>query len=193
MGSVGCVWICPHWMFDCNLVTTSAEPQGAHTCGNKGVDVYTNYSDIYDLAPNVRWPIIVLRGNNDTPSKQVVDDVLGQMDASVCKHLRFTDSFLSRLYSPDYKKLRQRLRSPYCQCSSCVWQLSQPHLGGYVFGKIKYRDLYNGSKCESCGTDVYFRIEANEDGQETLQLVVQRNTRMFRGCTDPTWIEQVNE
>ena len=193
LGSVGRVWICPHWMFDHNLVTTSAEPQGVHACGNKRVFVYPTYSDVYDLTPNVRWPIVILHGNNDAPSKKVVDDILGLMDTSVCKHLRYTDPFVSRLYSPDCKKLRKRGPFPHCQCSSCVWQLSQPHLGGYVFGKVKYRNLYNGSKCESCGTDVYFRIEADMDGQETLELVVQRNIRMFRGCTDRTWIEQVND
>ena len=195
LGSVGRVWICPHWMFDCNLVTTSAEPQGLHACGDKGVYVHMVYSDIYHLTPNVRWPIIVLQGNNDAPSKKVVDDILGLMDIPVCKHLRYTDQFVSRLYSPDCKKLRWKKKGPfpYCQCSSCVWQLSQPHLGGYVFGKLKYRDIYTGSKCESCGTDVYFRIEADENGQETLELNVRRNIRMFRGCTDRTWIEQVND
>lgn len=36
LGSVGRVWICSHWMIDHNLVTSSAEPQDSHQCGNTG-------------------------------------------------------------------------------------------------------------------------------------------------------------
>ena len=54
----------------------------------------------------VIWPIAVLRDKRDAPSKEFVEDVLGQIDVSICKHLRSSDAFVSRLYSPDCEKFR---------------------------------------------------------------------------------------
>ena len=39
LGSAGRLWICPHWVFDHNLITTSARPHWSHTCGGKGWQV----------------------------------------------------------------------------------------------------------------------------------------------------------
>ena len=196
LGSAGRVWICPHWIFDHNLVTTSAEPQRSHECGNKRVYVLAIVLD-KGTTPTVIWPITVLRGKYDTPPKKVVDDILSLMNTSFCKHLRSTEAYVARLYSPDCKKLRwtanPRTGAPYCWCSSCVWQLSQPNLAEYVDEFFRYKDIYTGGKCESCGTDVYFEIQADKNGQETLQLVVQRKIGRFWGCTDPAWIEQVTD
>lgn len=188
LGSAGRLWICPHWVFDHNLVTTSAEPHQSHMCGNKGVSVLAISLD--RTRPNVSWPITVLRDNNDAPSKQLVKDVLSRINIRVCKHLRIADAFVLRLYSPDCRMLRWVMNAskpvPYCQCSSCAWQISERHLG-------RYPDALTGRRCEHCGAHVFFGIRADDNGQETLKLVVRTEIREFRGCTDRAWIEQVTD
>ena len=146
-----------------------------------------------ETTPMVTWRILKLHGNNVAPSKEAVDDVLRLMGLNVCKHLQSADTFVSRLYSPDCKKLRRTKLALYCPCSSCVWQLSQPHLAGYIYGLTRYTEFYSGGNCESCGTNVRFQIQADKSGQETLELVVQRRIGRFRGCTDRAWIEQTND
>jgi hypothetical protein len=179
VGSVGRVWICPHWMFDHNLVTTSPEPKASHNCGDRDVSLLMLRGIGDDsLTPTMVWPITVLHGN-DAPSKKAVEDILGLMDIGVCKHLRFTDAFVSRLYSPHCKKLRWRGGvAPVCRCSSCMWQLSQPHLAGYMGKLIRYKDYFTGSICESCGTDFYFQI-ADKDGQKDRKI-----PGMYGSCLD---------
>ena len=192
LGSVGRVWICPHWKIDHNLVTSSAEPRDIHYCRNTGALVTMDEDDVNnETTPRVTWRILKLHGNNDAPSKEAVDDILRLIGINVCKHLQFADAFVSRLYSPDCKKLRSF--DLYCRCSSCVRQLSRPHHGGYIYGLTKYTGFRSGGNCESCGTNVHFQIRADRNGQETLELVVQRKIGMFQGCTDPAWIEQVND
>ena len=183
LGSAGRIWICPHWIFDHNLVTTSAKPQGNHICGKKWVTVVAIDHDVTE--PTIMWPIAVLRGNDNAPTKKLVEDFLARTDMSVCKHLRFSDKFVSSLYSPDCKKLWANDDDPFCQCSTCARQ-PQPTVA-------EGPDFVRGGKCESCGTRVYFNISANRGGQRKLKLVVRRKIAEFRGCTDPAWIEQVND
>lgn len=188
LGSAWRIWICPHWMFDHNLVTT-AKPQTHHVCGNKGVYV------VAGTRPRMVWPIAVLRGNNDAPSKEFVDNILVHMDTNICKHLRFTDEFVSRIYSPDCRRLRSmpdtRGFVGYGQCSACTWRLSQtcppspPDLIPY---------LLTGPRCESCGTSICFLIrDKTMMNKGRLLLIVQRTIGRYRGCTDRAWIEQVTD
>ena len=37
IGSAGYVWICPHWIFDYNMVNKSNNPEGEHDCGTEYV------------------------------------------------------------------------------------------------------------------------------------------------------------
>ena len=189
LGRVGRLWICPHWVFDHNLVTTSAEPQPSHACGTKRVSVLAVNLD--RTRPTVRWPITVLRDNNDAPSKQLVKDVLSRINLSVCKHLRMADAFVLRLYSPDCKMLRWIVNpkgpAPYCRCPSCAWHISERKL----LGRRPFEPY--GSRCEYCGSNFFFCIRADDSGQETLQLVVRTKIGKFRGCTDRAWIEQVTD
>ena len=85
-------------------MTTSAKPQGHHICGNGNFIVLA--VDSLSTEPMVIRPIAVLRDQRDAPSKEFVEDVLGQIDVSICKHLRSSDAFVSHLYSPDCEKLR---------------------------------------------------------------------------------------
>ena len=105
LGSAGRLWICPHWIFDNNQVTTSAEPQGHHMCGGDR-NVMVLAVDSLSTEPMVIWPIAVLRDKRDAPSKEFVEDVLGQIDVTICKRLRSSDASVSRVYSPDCEKLR---------------------------------------------------------------------------------------
>ena len=187
LGSAGRLWICPHWIFDHNLVTTSAAPKGIHMCGIR--KVFMLAVDHRTTEPTVIWPIAVLRDKRDAPSNEFVEDILGHMNVSICKHLRSSDAFVSRLYSPDCEKLRGKGElPPYCRCSSCAWQLSHPVPAEYPG---LFRSLFTGGHCESCGTEVHFCISAYSDSGWMLELVVKKKIRSFRGCTDRAWIEQV--
>lgn len=175
LGSAGRLWICPHWVFDHNLITTSAQPHWSHTCGGKGWQVLAPNLDDKKSTVVVEWPIAVIRGKDDAPSKKLVEDVLSQMNVCICKHLRINDPFVSRLYTPECLRLRwmgNQISWPeYCWCSSCA--------------------LY--CNCKDCGTNVYFCIRPEKNGEETLRLVVRRKIPRFRGCTDPAWIKQVTD
>lgn len=183
LGSAGRVWICPHWILDHKLVTTSKELRGDHMCGERWVRVLAVHDEFAE--PNVIWPIIVLRRNGDPPSKKLVDDILARTDVSVCKHLRFADAFISRLYSPDFKKLREAHRGTFCGCLTSERGTGVVRLAGHLH-------VTQGGKCESCGTRIHFSIHSGVDGTETLYLHIRRNLMGFRGCTDPAWIERVN-
>lgn len=167
LGSAGRLWICPHWVFDHNLITTSAQPHRSHTCGGKGWQVLAPDLDDKKSTVVVEWPIAVIRGKDDAPSKKLVEDVLSQMNVCTCKHLRINDPFVSRLYTPECLRLRgirnKILFPEYCWCSSCLLDCD----------------------CKDCGTSVYFCINPEKNGEETLQLVVRRKIPRFRGCTDP--------
>ena len=188
LGSAGRLWMCPHWKFDHNLITTSAIPLADHACGNRGVHMFSLRSNI--TRPTVVWPITELRANDDAPSKKLVEDVLRQIDTSVCKHLRYNDAFVLSLYSSNCIKLRWVANAkppiPYCRCSSCSWPCSQPYLA-------RCANVISGAKCELCATEIFFRIKENRHGGETLDLVVRRHVEKFRGCTDRAWIEQVTD
>ena len=82
--------------------------------------------DSFSTEPMVIRPIAVPRDKRDAPSKEFVEDVLGQIDVSICKRLQSSDASVSRVYSPDCETLRWKEGlPPYCRCSSCVWQLLQ--------------------------------------------------------------------
>ena len=183
LGTAGRIWICPHWTFDHNLITTSAVPRGTHTCSGKGVMMVTAYAAT--ATPIIIWPLIALRDNNDLPSKKLVEDILDRMNMSVCKHLQFTDPIVSRLYSPVYLRQKRDLvqsgRYPLF-----VSRFSIPGTPGYL-------DWLTHGKCESCGTKFHFCIGADHTGQKNIQLVVERKIAAFLGCTDRDWIEQVTD
>ena len=184
LGSAGRVWICPHWIFDHNLVTTSAQLQGIHMCGKKWVTVVAIDDDVTE--PTIMWPVAVFRSDDDAPSKELVEDILARTDVSVCKHLHFSDSFVSSLYSPDCKKIWANDHDPFCQCSTCARQPQPTTVAESL-------DFVRGGECEFCGTNVYFNISEDRDGKRKLKLVVRRKIAEFRGCTDRAWIEQVND
>lgn len=175
LGSAGRLWICPHWVFDHNLMTTSAQPHWSHTCGGKGWQVLAPILDYKKSTVVVQWPIAVIRGKDDAPSKKLVEDVLSQMNVCICKHLRINDPFVSRLYTLECLRLRRMenkiLWPEYCWCSSCLLDCC----------------------CKDCGTNVYFCIRPEKNGEEKLLLVVRRKIPRFRGCTDPAWIKQVTD
>ena len=184
LGSAGRVWICPHWIFDHKLVTTSAKPQGNHMCGNKWVTVVAIEHDFTE--PTIMWPVAVFRSDDDAPSKKLVENFLARTDMSVCKHLHFSDNFVSSLYSPDCKKIWANDHDPFCACSTCARQTQSTTA-------VECLDSVRGGKCESCGTNVYFNISEDRDGKRKLKLVVRRKIAELRGCTDRAWIEQVND
>ena len=83
-------------------------------CGNRNVMVLA--VDSLSTEPMVIWPIAVLRGKRDAPSKEFVEDVLGQIVVSICKRLRSSDASVSRVYFPDCEKLRWKGGlPPYCR------------------------------------------------------------------------------
>lgn len=194
IGSAGHVRICPHWIFDYNLVNISKNPLGNHLCGIRKVCMTALGEQTRE--PTVVWPIFLLDGKHETPSRELVANFLARTDVHVCKHLNFSDKCLLNLYSPDCKKLRAVLS--VCQCATCMWQLSQPNLAGPLSppngrGSLSLTPL-NGGKCEICGAAVYFCIFEERKEREILCLVVvHRRIRDFQGCTDPAWIDQVTD
>lgn len=77
--------------------------------------------------------------------------------------------------------------APFCRCSTCLWQLSQPDLASYTA-------LFTGGRCEDCGTGIDFSIKADKHGEEPLQLLgLQRKIGKFRGYMDRAWIGQVTD
>ena len=185
-GSAGCVWICPHQIFDHDLVNTSKEPLRDHRCGRRGVRIYT--PDLETKEHHLSWPILVLGGNHDPPSKEIVANVLALTDVNVCKHLHFSDTCLLDLYSPNCKKLRCGTFFSFCPCSLCAEQLPPPNANDCsTLGSL------NGRKCSCCGAWVMFFITENLEGGETLYLVIVKMVRNFQGCTDPAWIDQVTD
>ncbi len=161
VGRAGRVWICPHRIFDHNLVNTSKEPLRNHFCGHRSVIMSTLKHETTEHF--FMWPILVLGGNHDAPSKELVAKILARTDVNVCKHLRFSDSCLSRLYSPDCKKLRLESDDlSFCPCSTCVWQLAQPSRAGQLSSPNANGDSILGSLsdrgCGYCSAAVTFLI-----------------------------------
>ena len=185
LGSAGRIWVCPHWIFDHNLVTTSSKLGGSHACGKKRVAVVTVDHAFTDTEPTIMWPIAVLRGSGEAPSKKLVEGILARTDLRVCKHLNFSDNFVSSLYNPDCKKLWTHENDPICPCPVCTRQ-PQPATAAESL------DSFSGGTCESCGTNLCFTIRANRDGEKELKLVIRRKILRFQGCTDWAWIEQVD-
>ena len=187
LGSAGRIWVCPHWILDHNLVTTSSKLEGSHICGERWVTMVTlQHHFTTDTEPTILWPIAAFRGSDKAPSKKLIEDILARTDMRVFKHLHFSDKFVSDLYNPDCKKLECHEMAPYCPCSMC-WQ--QPQSATVA----ENLDLVNGGKCESCGTILYFNVRKNRVGIKKLKLVIRRKITRFRGCTDPAWIEQVDD
>ena len=190
LGSAGCVWVCPHWIFDHNLVTTSTKPRGIHKCGNKGVSVLAfggihSGDPIKDATrPVVIRPIVDLRGcYNKPPSKALVEGILRRMNLSICKHYRSTDAFVSLPYSPDCLMLWGTKVGSNCECQTCVSRFAAWNASGSL----------NGVNCEFCGTQVWFTILPRSNGEDALSLVVMREMRTAKGCTDRAWIDGVND
>ena len=199
LGSAGRIWVCPHWIFDHNLVTTSTDPRESHQCGYKGVSVWTFDKAAgqpvrkQPIVPVVIRPMVSLRDKDDPPSKEHVNDVLHRMNLSICKHLRSTDAGLLQLYSPDCLYLRRStlVGSPDCKCQACVWRLRRPSHEEWTS-----LNLSTDGKCKCCGTLVcfyIFTIGDQESGVETLWLLVERDIRGFGECTDRAWIESVDD
>ena len=185
-GMAGRIWICPHWQFDHNLITTSSNPHRSHHCGDRCVFICFN-----GKRPHIVWPITVLQDGEVSAPKETVDAILRSLDVPACKHLRFSNSFVSRLYSPDCNKLRWRAygggRGPKCNCSSCLPYLT-PNGG-------KVDPAKDGAgECETCGTRMYFCIRAQRNGSgDVLEFEVERAIKNFRGCTDDAWLQQVSD
>ena len=193
IGSAGCVWICPHWMFDYNMVNMSNHPKGEHSCGNGYVIMSARR--VETTQPLIIWPILALASKHETPSKELVANVLAQTDVKLCKHLHLSDMTLSHVYSPDCKKLRAVVSN--CQCPTCVWQRSHPNLAGQLsqpntLDNLTLRNL-TGGKCDFCGVAICFEIFEERRERELLCLIVHRNIPSFQGCTDRAWIEQVTD
>ncbi len=71
--------------------------------------------------PSDGWPIIAFHSVDVVPSKEVVENVLQSTNINICKHFRFSDASVSRLYSSDCEKLKwQRGLAPYCRCLTGV-------------------------------------------------------------------------
>ena len=183
IGSAGYVWICPHWIFDYNMVNMSNNPKGEHDCGNGYVIMYA--SRVETTQPNIIWPFVLAR-KHETPSKEYVANFLAQTDVNLCKHLRLSDMTLLQLYSPDCKKLRAVVSN--CQCPTCVWQRSHSNLAGQLSPPFP-----TGGKCDFCGVAVCFKIYEGRREQELLCLLVRRRIPSFQGCTDRAWIDQVTD
>lgn len=186
VGMAGRLWVCPHWQFDHNLITTSSTPDTSHHCGDHSVWVCFD-----GKRPRIIWPIKVLQDGDITTLKETVDDLLHSMNIPICKHLRFSDPFVSRLYSPDCKQLRWRQygagRGPPCNCSSCLSYLTQRH------GKADL-PVHGAGECETCGTRMFFSIAAQRDGSgDVLELNIERAVESFRGCTDHAWLQQISD
>ena len=196
MGFSGRLWICPHLKFDHNLIGTSPSVLGSHNCGDNTRVI------IRDRRPCVVWPIVVLL-DNITPPRSHVEDILGKMRVHICKHLRFCDPWVSRLYDPTCRKLRwmneQKDLFLFCTCSLCVPQnapvrnVTEQLLSRRHIDLIQIVDGFDGGACEFCGTKVVFRIARQENGADFLQLVVRREIKDFQGNADPAWIEQVTD
>ena len=200
IGFPGRIWICPHWTLDQRLITTSTTPLRTHGCGE---NVFVG---IIDKRPCVYWPIALLRDKESAPSQKLVEDILCSLNLPICKHKRFCDPWISRLYSPSCRKLRWMQDPndphPFCRCLSCD---SQTPPTNYTQDFLKlYRhqpydrlcqaiDDLDGGKCEFCATKVVFRIVRQKNSAYLLNLIIRREIRDFQGCTDSAWIEQVTD
>ncbi len=194
VGSAGRVWICPHRIFDHNLVNTAKVPMRNHFCGHRSVIMST--LDLETTKHFFMWPILVLGGNHDAPSKKLVANILARTDVNVCKHLHFSDSCLLRFYSPDCKKLRLESGDPsFCPCSTCMWQLAQPSRAGQISPPNANSDstleYLSDRGCGYCGATVTFQT-IKDYKSETLYLIVKRRIDSFQGSIDRAWVEQVS-
>ena len=192
IGSTGHVWICPHWIFDYNMVNISNNAEGEHSCGNGYVIMSTRR--VETTQPLIIWPF-VLAGKHETPSEKLVADFLAQTDVNLCKHLHLSDMTLSHVYSPDCKKMRAIISN--CQCPTCVWQRSHPSLDRKLsppntLDSLTLENL-TGGKCDFCGVAVRFEIYEGGRERELLCLLVRRRIPSFQGCTDRAWIDQVTD
>ena len=58
-GSIGRVWICPHWTIDYSRTVVTAELRKSHFCGRNGPYV----PDDYFRGPSITWVIVYVDGN----------------------------------------------------------------------------------------------------------------------------------
>jgi len=176
IGSAGCMWICPHWVFDYNSMITSGEQ---HECGSKGLYV------VADSRPSVIWPIMRLTSTG-LPSNTDVVEALRPLNAPICPHWRLNDTLVSRLYSEECTELRWRYDSqgprPECHCLPCL-----SHTRRYP------PPNFAGKDCSHCGTSIHFVIDQWSSREEILILFVNRVFDVFRGRTDPVWLAQIND
>lgn len=77
------IWICPHWIFDHNLVNVSTILQGYYECGTTGVWLGTVVE-----RPCVEWPIATFSETDEMPPKSLVDGILSSLRIPVCTHVR---------------------------------------------------------------------------------------------------------
>ena len=140
------------------LVTTSADPQGWHYCGNQWVWVENT-----KMLCHITWPVAVLREDGVALSKELVNEILASLDLPVCKHLRFNDASVSRLYSPDCARLRWRDGypgpAPDCHCLSCtpgnriasqkreILRCTRPRWRTFIFGPSPSSPRCHCSSC----------------------------------------------
>ena len=200
IGFAGRVWVCPHWTLDHNLKTAPTIPMRTDTCGANA------FVAIINKRPCVYWPVAVLQENDIAPSQKLVEDSLGSLNVPICKHLQIRDPWVTRLYSPDCKKLRwsQDRKDPYsiCRCSLCTSHYKTANVTPHLLNMYRHHtfdqfcqvvDDLDGGKCGSCSTKIVFRIVIQKDGADVLKLIVRREIKDFQGCTDPAWIEQVTD
>ena len=201
-GLTGRIWICPHWIFDHNLVMTSRDPKGRYRCGKYmcgglGVSV-----SITEKNFRVLWPIVSLPGLNKLPPKKIVGDVMSSLDFPVCEHIRSSDDFVKSFYSPDCRNLRggafDEARHTPCQCSSCALLPPPPTREQWAHA-INYSRLdqlcddYMGGRCHTCRSLFNFSASWETNRSHLLLFVVRREIVDFRGCTDPAWIKQMTD
>ena len=193
----GRTWICPHRVFDHDLVMTSKDSKGKHTCGK-----YKCENMMVERFFRLMWPLVLLPGLNELPPKNFVGNVMSSLDFPICDHIRSSDEFVRNFYSPDCRKLRwpaiYEAPDAPCQCSSCALLPPPPTREQWAHA-IEYRRLdqllddYDGRRCHICRCIFTFSTCWSIKSSYVLQLVVRSKSETFRECTDPAWIRQMTD
>ena len=207
-GLTGRIWICPHWIFDHNLSTTSKNPQGlSHRCGDYRCEGMGVSVTVFDKCAWSLWPLIALGDKDELPQKHVVEDILRSLNLPICKHLRSSSDLVWKYYSPDCRRLqltvdpKQPDSSRYrlqCRCRSCLLAPPRPSReqlsDAIVCGKFQaLMREYELGKCQICGAMFHFTTGKSGDGLHILCIYSCREIRSFQGPTDPAWIEQLTD
>ena len=172
LGTSGRMWICPNTILSFEQVRTL----GGHLRRHVIIQDCDSLSVAGRMAMTVKWPLLHTPPGY-VPLSSCVSALLSLLHAPVCPHWQLKDSFVISQYDEECKLLKPTetiddldMPSP-CECNGCTGRTGE---------------------CVHCGTKVQFVFGYDIHFKSTLFVTSSRKLGIYKNCTDPTWIAQLN-